>query len=227
MRESTTSAAAAKPSTGRCYRCAVACARSPRHRRPKRWLGALARALRPGGRQRCRARRGRAVGGERAGRMRRVKPRVIRRNHRLEERLAAASDDGDLGPSNACSTPWGNRTTRLRNAPAARSRLAPMSPRATGPTAAADSPIDGHGTCQTHPDTTSAAERSPDQRPPREDPTASETRTVGFSQRARECYAHLQERRARKQGCLSDHFPLKKINFGIRSPFSAPPLLGR
>ena len=34
----------------------------------------------------------------RAGRMRRVNPWVIPRNHRVEEALAAASDDGDLGP---------------------------------------------------------------------------------------------------------------------------------
>jgi uncharacterized protein YdiU (UPF0061 family) len=30
--------------------------------------------------------------------MRRVSPWVIPRNHRVEEALAAASDDGDLGP---------------------------------------------------------------------------------------------------------------------------------
>ena len=35
---------------------------------------------------------------ERAGRMRRVNPAVIPRNHRVEEALAAASDHGDLGP---------------------------------------------------------------------------------------------------------------------------------
>ena len=35
---------------------------------------------------------------ERAGRMRRVNPAVIPRNHRVEEALAAASNHGDLGP---------------------------------------------------------------------------------------------------------------------------------
>ena len=34
----------------------------------------------------------------RAERMRRVNPWVIPRNHRVEEALAAASDDEDLGP---------------------------------------------------------------------------------------------------------------------------------
>ena len=43
------------------------------------------------------AKRGDAGTG-RAGRMRRVNPWVIPRNHRVEEALAAASDDGDLGP---------------------------------------------------------------------------------------------------------------------------------
>ena len=38
------------------------------------------------------------VGAGRAGRMRRVNPWVIPRNHRVEEALAAASDDGELGP---------------------------------------------------------------------------------------------------------------------------------
>ena len=38
------------------------------------------------------------AGTERAGRMRRVNPWVIPRNHRVEEALAAASDNGDLGP---------------------------------------------------------------------------------------------------------------------------------
>ena len=38
------------------------------------------------------------VGTERAGRMRRVNPWVVPRNHRVEEALAAASDAGDLGP---------------------------------------------------------------------------------------------------------------------------------
>ena len=39
-----------------------------------------------------------ANGGERAERMRRVNPWIIPRNHRVEEALAAATDDGDLGP---------------------------------------------------------------------------------------------------------------------------------
>jgi uncharacterized protein YdiU (UPF0061 family) len=39
-----------------------------------------------------------SAGVARAGRMRRVNPRVIPRNHRVEEALAAASSDGDLGP---------------------------------------------------------------------------------------------------------------------------------
>jgi uncharacterized protein YdiU (UPF0061 family) len=39
-----------------------------------------------------------AVGSGRAGRMRRVNPWLIPRNHRVEEALGAASDDGDLGP---------------------------------------------------------------------------------------------------------------------------------
>ncbi len=38
------------------------------------------------------------AGIERAGRMRRVNPWVIPRNHRVEEALAAASGEGDLGP---------------------------------------------------------------------------------------------------------------------------------
>jgi uncharacterized protein YdiU (UPF0061 family) len=38
------------------------------------------------------------AGLERAGRMRRVNPRVIPRNHRVEEALAAASSEGDLVP---------------------------------------------------------------------------------------------------------------------------------
>ncbi|MEO6362140.1 MAG: hypothetical protein ABIO71_02820, partial [Caldimonas sp.] len=37
-------------------------------------------------------------GSTRAERMRRVNPWVIARNHRVEEALAAASDDGDMGP---------------------------------------------------------------------------------------------------------------------------------
>ncbi|MCE9658916.1 MAG: YdiU family protein [Burkholderiales bacterium] len=41
---------------------------------------------------------GTAAGEARAGRMRRANPWVIPRNHRVEEALAAASDDGDLGP---------------------------------------------------------------------------------------------------------------------------------
>jgi len=47
----------------------------------------------------------------RAERMRRVNPWVIPRNHRVEEALAAASDDGDLGPFDrllgALRQPWG------------------------------------------------------------------------------------------------------------------------
>jgi uncharacterized protein YdiU (UPF0061 family) len=39
-----------------------------------------------------------AAGIDRAGAMRRVNPVVIPRNHRVEEALAAASDDGDLAP---------------------------------------------------------------------------------------------------------------------------------
>ena len=39
-----------------------------------------------------------ADAGERAARMRRVNPLVIPRNHRVEEALAAASDDADLAP---------------------------------------------------------------------------------------------------------------------------------
>jgi uncharacterized protein YdiU (UPF0061 family) len=39
-----------------------------------------------------------ACGIERATAMRRVNPIVIARNHRVEEALAAASNDGDLGP---------------------------------------------------------------------------------------------------------------------------------
>jgi uncharacterized protein YdiU (UPF0061 family) len=39
-----------------------------------------------------------AAGAARAGRMRRVNPWVIPRNHRVEEALAAASDDEDIGP---------------------------------------------------------------------------------------------------------------------------------
>jgi uncharacterized protein YdiU (UPF0061 family) len=39
-----------------------------------------------------------AAQAQRAERMRRVNPIVIPRNHRVEEALAAASDDGDLGP---------------------------------------------------------------------------------------------------------------------------------
>ncbi|MDE2454625.1 MAG: hypothetical protein KGL43_13615, partial [Burkholderiales bacterium] len=35
---------------------------------------------------------------ERAARMRRANPFVIARNHRVEEALAAASDDDELGP---------------------------------------------------------------------------------------------------------------------------------
>jgi uncharacterized protein YdiU (UPF0061 family) len=38
------------------------------------------------------------AGAARAARMRRVNPWVIPRNHRVEEALAAASDEGDLGP---------------------------------------------------------------------------------------------------------------------------------
>ena len=38
------------------------------------------------------------VGIERAGAMRSLNPRVIPRNHRVEEALAAASDDGDFAP---------------------------------------------------------------------------------------------------------------------------------
>ena len=50
---------------------------------------------------------------ERAERMRRVNPSSSPRNHRVEEALAAASDDGDLGAVRAparrvCAT----RTTR-------------------------------------------------------------------------------------------------------------------
>ena len=39
-----------------------------------------------------------AAGAERAGRMRRANPWIIPRNHRVEEALAAASNDGDLAP---------------------------------------------------------------------------------------------------------------------------------
>jgi serine/tyrosine/threonine adenylyltransferase len=39
-----------------------------------------------------------AAGAARAGRMRRVNPWLIPRNHRVEEALAAASDDDELGP---------------------------------------------------------------------------------------------------------------------------------
>jgi uncharacterized protein YdiU (UPF0061 family) len=39
-----------------------------------------------------------ACGVERAGAMRRVNPIVIARNHRVEEALSAASNEGDLGP---------------------------------------------------------------------------------------------------------------------------------
>jgi uncharacterized protein YdiU (UPF0061 family) len=42
--------------------------------------------------------RDQAAAADRAGRMRRVNPLVIARNHRVEEALAAASDDGDLAP---------------------------------------------------------------------------------------------------------------------------------
>ncbi|MGZ5276701.1 MAG: protein adenylyltransferase SelO, partial [Caldimonas sp.] len=56
-------------------------------------------------RERCASEEGAARGGDpvaasaaRAGRMRRVNPWVIPRNHRVEEALAAASDEGDLGP---------------------------------------------------------------------------------------------------------------------------------
>ena len=38
------------------------------------------------------------TGIERANAMRRVNPLVIARNHRVEEALAAASDEGDLAP---------------------------------------------------------------------------------------------------------------------------------
>ncbi|TCJ12949.1 YdiU family protein [Parasulfuritortus cantonensis] len=41
---------------------------------------------------------GAAAPAGRAGRMRRVNPWLIPRNHRVEEALASASDDGDLGP---------------------------------------------------------------------------------------------------------------------------------
>jgi serine/tyrosine/threonine adenylyltransferase len=41
---------------------------------------------------------GTSAGSARAGRMRRVNPWLIPRNHRVEEALAAASDDGDLAP---------------------------------------------------------------------------------------------------------------------------------
>ncbi|MDQ6640644.1 MAG: YdiU family protein [Pseudomonadota bacterium] len=41
---------------------------------------------------------GASAGEARAARMRRVNPSVIPRNHRVEEALAAASDDADLGP---------------------------------------------------------------------------------------------------------------------------------
>ncbi|MBU6259075.1 MAG: hypothetical protein KGO01_11685, partial [Burkholderiales bacterium] len=36
--------------------------------------------------------------GERAQRMKRVNPRIIARNHRVEEALAAATEAGDLAP---------------------------------------------------------------------------------------------------------------------------------
>ena len=39
-----------------------------------------------------------SAGVERAAAMRAVNPRIIPRNHRVEEALAAASDDGDLAP---------------------------------------------------------------------------------------------------------------------------------
>ncbi len=52
---------------------------------------------------------------ERAARMRRVNPWVIPRNHRVEEALAAASDDDDLGPFerllDALSRPYDETTT--------------------------------------------------------------------------------------------------------------------
>ena len=60
----------------------------------RRLARALARALRARGR----ARRGEARRAARAERMRRVNPWIIPRNHRVEEALAAASDDDDLGP---------------------------------------------------------------------------------------------------------------------------------
>jgi uncharacterized protein YdiU (UPF0061 family) len=41
------------------------------------------------------------TGGDRAAAMRRASPWIIPRNHRVEEALAAASDDGDLGPFEA------------------------------------------------------------------------------------------------------------------------------
>ena len=68
----------------------------PRPRAPDAWLARW--------RERCaREDAGPADGAEaapeaRAARMRRVNPMVIPRNHRVEEALAAASDDDDLGP---------------------------------------------------------------------------------------------------------------------------------
>ena len=56
----------------------------------------------------------------RAARMRRVNPWVIPRNHRVEEALAAASDDGDLGPFDrlleALRQPWDEAAERARYA---------------------------------------------------------------------------------------------------------------
>ena len=50
---------------------------------------------------RCAEESGMTNGPERARAMRRVNPRIIPRNHRVEEALTAASDEGDLGPFRA------------------------------------------------------------------------------------------------------------------------------
>ncbi|HZV94073.1 MAG TPA: protein adenylyltransferase SelO family protein, partial [Caldimonas sp.] len=58
------------------------------------------------------------AGAARADRMRRVNPWIIPRNHRVEEALAAASDEGDLGPFDrllaALRSPWDENAGNAR-----------------------------------------------------------------------------------------------------------------
>ena len=125
---------------------------SPPRRRRRGQRGAAARAVRRRGRAPSRGWRAGASAVRattnargptrpprpptRAARMAQVNPWVIARNHRVEEALAAASADEDLGPSIACSRQSRGPRRRPPSTRATPSRRRPKSRPATRPSAA-------------------------------------------------------------------------------------------